>query len=983
MIIGKPPFETSDVKATYKRLVAHRQPMPALEAHKAGSKIMKSCQGDVVAAVGLPWRLRPRQPSIAPVPVFPQVALPLSIHHTPPNPVHLVHRSIKENDYGFPDGVPISNDARDLIQRILQPNPAMRPTLDQIACHPFFTSPRMYVPLSLPVTALQGPPQLLFHDVVPGRTQVDHMLRQPLGGLIMRSRSLQPASQNENAAPGNYDQPQMLPVPPLARTHSAPADVYRPGPQQQQQQQQQYYQNHYGGAGSSASSAASGAYDKENDGMSTGTGMGPRGKASASIASSSATGAGVESVAPGDMAQLMHMDSAGQYTNGGESVSMSGLDTPMSQTNGGAGGNWLNGLQSAPSSRAPSVLGNATSSAYNGENIYLRNGKVVGSSAVAGAASNDHGTGASAPKRAALGAIGQSGPVAGAALSSGRSASAAAGAGGGFGYTGAAAAASHGTRQATATAGGMHVAGSTAPINAHRPISAAVAPPTLPSSAAASSSTGNGSYKPFAAFQDTVGAGGAQRQALGSAGSTDGFGRQQVQQTYNLRSNSTANQMDVDSSGAPAPQQQHHQQQQSAFRSVAQAASVPLPSSAAATPAPSSGSLNDTMRNIFENLQIASVASTAPANPFSSTVQQRGGYASAVSAVGRRTSTPGGHMVMSPAAGQGHAAAAGGSPGAEAPIQPPTVWITQFLDYTSKYGFGYLMSNGAVGVYFNDATKILISSDGNNFEYIERQSAAGNAVIPGATYITGVDGQPRIVGSVLSYPEAMKKKVTLVKYFRTYLLEQYQRRRLLGEGRITQEEVAATSSGLFAGAATSGDANQATYVPLPTCREEEILMSQGTAGWSDGSVPFVKKWSRTRRSSIMRLSNQTMQISFYDGTSLIIQPDGSSASYINITGEILHLNVISVLIAAGSSGGWNGGSSGSSMISNGTAMSTGSRVALGGMGSPSAMMVDGTPTPALSLDVTVNIAKKINYTRALLQQLLYPQTQGPAAPAAR
>jgi polo-like kinase 1 len=66
LIIGKPPFETSDVKATYQR--------------------------------------------------------------------------IKANSYTFPEHVPISDAAKDLITRILSKDPARRPTLEEILRHEFFTS---------------------------------------------------------------------------------------------------------------------------------------------------------------------------------------------------------------------------------------------------------------------------------------------------------------------------------------------------------------------------------------------------------------------------------------------------------------------------------------------------------------------------------------------------------------------------------------------------------------------------------------------------------------------------------------------------------------------------------------------------------------------------------------------------------------------------------------------------------------------------
>lgn len=43
----------------------------------------------------------------------------------------------------------------------------------------------------------------------------------------------------------------------------------------------------------------------------------------------------------------------------------------------------------------------------------------------------------------------------------------------------------------------------------------------------------------------------------------------------------------------------------------------------------------------------------------------------------------------------------------------------KWIDYTSKYGLGYVLSDGAVGVFFNDATKIILDPAGVVFEYHE------------------------------------------------------------------------------------------------------------------------------------------------------------------------------------------------------------------------------------------------------------------------
>eukprot|EP01032_Pedospumella_encystans_P018690 gene18690-21269_t len=37
------------------------------------------------------------------------------------------------------------------------------------------------------------------------------------------------------------------------------------------------------------------------------------------------------------------------------------------------------------------------------------------------------------------------------------------------------------------------------------------------------------------------------------------------------------------------------------------------------------------------------------------------------------------------------------------------VWVVRYVDYTSKYGLGFLFNTGSAGVYFNDSTKIVLS----------------------------------------------------------------------------------------------------------------------------------------------------------------------------------------------------------------------------------------------------------------------------------
>jgi polo-like kinase 1 len=53
--------------------------------------------------------------------------------------VKTTYKKIRMNNYSFPDHVPISDNARNLITKILNLDPTKRPTLDEISNHPFIT----------------------------------------------------------------------------------------------------------------------------------------------------------------------------------------------------------------------------------------------------------------------------------------------------------------------------------------------------------------------------------------------------------------------------------------------------------------------------------------------------------------------------------------------------------------------------------------------------------------------------------------------------------------------------------------------------------------------------------------------------------------------------------------------------------------------------------------------------------------------------
>jgi POLO box duplicated region len=83
------------------------------------------------------------------------------------------------------------------------------------------------------------------------------------------------------------------------------------------------------------------------------------------------------------------------------------------------------------------------------------------------------------------------------------------------------------------------------------------------------------------------------------------------------------------------------------------------------------------------------------------------------------------------------------------------VWVKKWVDYSSKYGLGYYLSNEVTGVFFNDSTKIVLDPNGYHFDYYERRSSDRQDI--GKEF------------TLTEYPKELQKKVTLLQHFRSYL----------------------------------------------------------------------------------------------------------------------------------------------------------------------------------------------------------------------
>ncbi|XP_043798427.1 serine/threonine-protein kinase polo isoform X2 [Apis laboriosa] len=151
------------------------------------------------------------------------------------------------------------------------------------------------------------------------------------------------------------------------------------------------------------------------------------------------------------------------------------------------------------------------------------------------------------------------------------------------------------------------------------------------------------------------------------------------------------------------------------------------------------------------------------------------------------------------------------------PAAQPVVWISKWVDYSDKYGFGYQLSDDGVGVMFNDGTRLIMLANCFNIHYINRE---GNEL-----YYT-----------VKEYPSELEKKMRLMNFFLKYMKEH-----LMKAG--------------------------CSFAVKPC-----DAMSR---------IPYMHQWFRTQSAVVMQLTNGTVQINFLDHTKIIMCPLMAAVTYID------------------------------------------------------------------------------------------------------
>ncbi|KAH8399535.1 hypothetical protein KR215_000040 [Drosophila sulfurigaster] len=151
------------------------------------------------------------------------------------------------------------------------------------------------------------------------------------------------------------------------------------------------------------------------------------------------------------------------------------------------------------------------------------------------------------------------------------------------------------------------------------------------------------------------------------------------------------------------------------------------------------------------------------------------------------------------------------------PAAQPLFWISKWVDYSDKYGFGYQLCDEGIGVMFNDTTKLILLPNQINVHFIDKEGKE--------TYMTTTD-----------YCKTLDKKMKLLSYFKRYMTEHLVK---AGANNVTVES-------------------------------DQI-----------SRMPHLHSWFRTTCAVVMHLTNGSVQLNFSDHMKIILCPRMSAITYMD------------------------------------------------------------------------------------------------------
>ena len=198
------------------------------------------------------------------------------------------------------------------------------------------------------------------------------------------------------------------------------------------------------------------------------------------------------------------------------------------------------------------------------------------------------------------------------------------------------------------------------------------------------------------------------------------------------------------------------------------------------------------------------------------------------------------------------------------------IYVTKWVDYSNKYGLGYILNNGYIGIYFNDTTKIVLNPIEKTFTYIDKKM---------------IDEQELLYTfSMNEYPDEIKKKVYLFNQFKNYLDDENNRNKINEEAILKNKE---KEKGIEENEKRSKEKHKHKHKKKKEEKkdEEEQNVNASIKNIEEIDFIFVKKWIKTKHAIIFRFSNKAIQICFKDRTEIFLHIINENITYTNKSGE--------------------------------------------------------------------------------------------------
>ena len=202
------------------------------------------------------------------------------------------------------------------------------------------------------------------------------------------------------------------------------------------------------------------------------------------------------------------------------------------------------------------------------------------------------------------------------------------------------------------------------------------------------------------------------------------------------------------------------------------------------------------------------------------------------------------------------------------------VSVTKWVDYSNKYGLGYILNNGLMGVYFNDNTKMLFNPKHKTITYVERKISDKQELL--------------YTFSTHEYPDDIKKKVFLFEQFKNFLEDDIKIKHKNSEHKSKDKKNESRNSSrkrIYSTYDIKKD-NMSLNEPKETDdNNENVNTFELNNGIEEIDFIYVKKWLKTKHAMIFRFSNKIVQSCFQDHSQIIIHPLNQNIVYINKIGE--------------------------------------------------------------------------------------------------